>query len=198
MIKRALLDIIQNFFVTKNLIFKYYLYNLNNVFFKKIRWEKTPFINQRLIIDGLGMVEIGRKCVFGYRYGGRFRFGCIELQSRHKDSLIKLGSEISTNNNLFISCLNYIEIGSNTLIGERVTIFDYEAHSVLPDKRKTIGEIGKVIIGKNVWIGSNVTILKDTFIGDNSVIAAGSIVTGKFPENVIVGGIPARVIKNIF
>ena len=198
MIKRFIIDIIQNFYVIKNLIFKYYLCNLNNLFLKKIRWEKTPFINQRLIIEGSGMVEIGKKCVFGYRYGGRYRYGCIELQSRHKNSLIKFGSDISTNNNLFISCSNHVEIGSNTLIGERVTIFDYEAHSVLPDKRRTVGEFGKVIIGENVWIGSNVIILKNTFIGDNSVIAAGSIVNGDFPENVIIGGIPARVIKNIF
>jgi len=56
---------------------------------------------------------------------------------------------------------------------------------------------GKVIIGKNVWIGANVTILKDVNIGDNSIIGAGAVVTKDIPSNVIVGGVPAKIIKEI-
>jgi len=56
----------------------------------------------------------------------------------------------------------------------------------------------EVIIGNNVWIGSKVIILKGAKIGDNSIIAAGSVVLGKeYPSNVIIGGNPARIIKEI-
>ena len=64
-------------------------------------------------------------------------------------------------------------------------------------KEKANGEIGKVIIGRNVWIGNNVVILKNTGIGDNTIIAAGAVVSGEFPANVIVGGVPAKIIKSL-
>ena len=73
----------------------------------------------------------------------------------------------------------------------------HETHWVDPDKRRQIGEIGKVLIGKNVWVGNNVLILKNTVIGDNSVVAAGAIVSGESPPNVVLGGVPAKVIKKI-
>jgi acetyltransferase-like isoleucine patch superfamily enzyme len=66
------------------------------------------------------------------------------------------------------------------------------------DERNSIGKVDEVFIGKNVWIGSKVIILKGSKIGDNSIIAAGSVVTGKtFPANAIIGGNPAKVIKYI-
>ena len=54
-----------------------------------------------------------------------------------------------------------------------------------------------VIIGNNVWIGMNATILKGVTIGDNSVVAAGSVVTKSVPANVVVAGNPAVVIKKL-
>jgi acetyltransferase-like isoleucine patch superfamily enzyme len=92
---------------------------------------------------------------------------------------------------------NYIEIGDDTLIGQYVTIMDHEAHGIAPDKRRKLGEIGKVIIGKNVWLGNNVVILKNSEIGDNTIVATGAVVSGKFPANVIIGGIPAKIIKSL-
>ncbi|SHE13303.1 Galactoside O-acetyltransferase [Chlamydia abortus] len=54
-----------------------------------------------------------------------------------------------------------------------------------------------VVIGKNVWIGSNATILPGVTIGDNSVVAAGAVVTKDVPENTVVAGVLAKVIKEI-
>jgi acetyltransferase-like isoleucine patch superfamily enzyme len=84
-----------------------------------------------------------------------------------------------------------------TLIGEGVTIMDHEAHGIEPEKRRLTGEIGEIKIGSNVWIGNNVTILKNSFIGNNTIVAAGAIVSGTFPPNVIIGGIPAKVIRQL-
>jgi len=74
---------------------------------------------------------------------------------------------------------------------------DHEAHGIKPDETRQLGEIGKAIIGKNAWVGNNVTILKNSEIGDNSIVATGSVVTGKFPANFIIGGIPANFIEEV-
>src|ERR1019366_869205 len=103
------------------------------------------------------------------------RGGSIEIQARYKNSKIKIGNDISTNNNIMLCAANYIEIGDNTLIGQYVTIMDHEAHGIEPDKRRQVGDLGIIIIGRNVWLGNNVTILKNSEIGDNSIVAAGAV-----------------------
>lgn len=55
----------------------------------------------------------------------------------------------------------------------------------------------KLIIGENVWIGLNAIILKNTNIGDNSIVAAGSVVKGKFPSNVLIQGNPAKIVRTL-
>jgi acetyltransferase-like isoleucine patch superfamily enzyme len=74
---------------------------------------------------------------------------------------------------------------------------DHEAHGIQPEDRRKLGAIGTIIIGKNCWIGNNTTILKNSKIGDNSIVAVGAVVSGVFPENVIIGGVPAKIIKNL-
>lgn len=149
------------------------------------RWAAKPFVNQRLLLQGKGIVEAGAGCAFGYRLGGRHRKGAIELQARYADARIVLGENVSVNNNLFICAAKLVTIGNDTLVGNNVTIFDHEAHGIHPGKRREAGEIGTVHIGTNVWIGNDVTILKNSAIGDNVIIAAGAVVPGKFPVNFI-------------
>jgi acetyltransferase-like isoleucine patch superfamily enzyme len=177
--------------------FNFIIPNLRFLISKRIICDKNPICNQKTFFTGAGKIEIGDNCFFGYKLGGFHRGGSIEIQPRYKDSYIKIGNNIRTNNNIFFCAANYIEIGDNGYIGEHVTIFDYEAHAVDPYNRNDLGEIGKVIIGKNVWLGNNVTILKNSEIGENSIVGAGAVVAGKFPANVIIGGIPAKVIKNL-
>ena len=77
------------------------------------------------------------------------------------------------------------------------TVLATLGHGLLPDERHDL--IPKPIhIGKNVWIGSNSTILSGVTIGDNAVIGAGSVVTKDIPENMIAVGSPARVIRSIY
>jgi acetyltransferase-like isoleucine patch superfamily enzyme len=178
-------------------LFNFILPNLKALVKKKIIYQSCPQCNQKTIITGAGLVDIGKNCTFGYRLGGYFYNGLIEIQPRYIKSRIKLGNGISTNNNIFLCAANLIEIGNDTLIGQYVTIIDHEAHGIPAGKRREIGEIGEVIIGKNVWIGNNVTILKNSHIGDNSIVAAGAVVNGTFPTNVIIGGVPARIVKQL-
>lgn len=181
----------------KNKYFNFVLPNLNFLLSKRIKSKKYPWCNQKTLLRGAGTIEIGLNCSFGYKLGGFHKGGSIEIQPRYKESFIKIGNNVSTNNNLFVCAANYIEIGDDTLIGQNVIIMDHEAHGIAPEKRRQIGEIGKVLISKNVWLGNNVTILKNTEIGENTIVAAGAVVAGKFPSNVIIGGIPAKIIKTI-
>jgi acetyltransferase-like isoleucine patch superfamily enzyme len=177
--------------------FYFFSPNIINIIRHRIIYNKSPRVSQFMICEGNGIVEIGNNCSFGIKMGGFHRGGSIELQARNVNAIIKIGNNIATNNNIVLCAENYIEIGDNTLIGQNVTIMDHEAHDINPEKRRQIGEIGKVIIGKNTWLGNNVIILKNSEIGDNSIVASGAIVTRKFPANVIIGGVPAKIIKTI-
>ena len=89
-----------------------------------------------------------------------------------------------------------IYIGDGSLIGHN-TVLATLNHGLLPEERHYL--IPKPIhIGKNVWIGSNSTILSGVTIGNNAVIGAGSVVTKDIPENMIAVGTPAKVIKSIY
>jgi len=159
--------------------------------------QERPIINQKFFLTGEGKITIGEGCMFGYKSGGFNYKGSIEFQARTKDSEIIIGSNVKTNNNIFICSSGRIEIKKDTLIGQGVCIMDFEAHGIPPDKRRNVGEIGFVEIGENVWIGNNVTILKNSSIGKNSIVATGAVISGKFPENVIIGGVPGKVIRSL-
>jgi len=94
-----------------------------------------------------------------------------------------------------------IHIGDYTNIGGNVKILDHDFHPIEAEARKmnNMSMVVKkpIIIGENVFIGCNSIILKGTEIGDNSVIGAGSVVSGKFPANVVIAGNPARIIKRL-
>lgn len=117
-----------------------------------------------------------------------------------KNAKITFGRDSSTGHNTEISSNNYIEIGNDVIMGAYTYITD--SNHAYKDKklpiRKQDMEIGSVQIGNNVWLGRGVMILKDSIIGDNSVVAAGSVITKKFEDNKILGGIPAKVIKEIY
>jgi acetyltransferase-like isoleucine patch superfamily enzyme len=179
------------------LYFNIILPNLKFFISKRIICDRLPNSNQKTLLTGIGRIFIGNNCIFGYKAGGFHRGGAIELQVRYKNAIIKIGKHVATNNNIFICAANRIEIGDNTRIGHYVTMMDFEAHAIKPIDRSKVGKIGEILIGKNVWIGNNVTILKNSSIGNNTIIATGAVVSGSFPENVVIGGVPAKIIKEI-
>ena len=82
--------------------------------------------------------------------------------------------------------------------GINCQIIDSDFHDLDPKRRMTgIPKTAKVVIGKNVFIGNNVSILKGVTIGDNSIIGNGAVVTKSFPANTIVVGNPAKFLKYI-
>lgn len=111
------------------------------------------------------------------------------------------GRNIFIGKNVFINCCCHFQdqggvyIGDDVLIGSHVVLATIN-HGMAPGERKD-NHLAPIHIGNGVWIGSHVTILPGVTIGDHSVIAAGAVVTKDVPENVIVGGVPAKVIKEI-
>ena len=88
-----------------------------------------------------------------------------------------------------------IFIGDGALIGHNVVLATLN-HAMSPNHRGTMIP-APIRIGKNVWIGSNATVLPGVTIGDGAIVAAGAVVTKDVPENTIVGGVPASIMRHL-
>lgn len=140
-------------------------------------WIQT-FDKLRLVIERGGNVEIGsfnqnrEKLYIGVgNYGN-----------------LKIGSHCFFNINSSITCMGDIEIGNNCKFGNNLVIVDHDHNyrargQYTSDNPEFISS--PIKIGNNVWVGANVTILRGTTIGDNCVIAAGSIVRGSVSKNTV-------------
>lgn len=122
------------------------------------------------------------------------------IVARTPEAQIIIGNDVGISG-ATIYARERIEIGSHTRIGANVKIIDNDFHPVDPELRlkasnKNMG-VQPVLIGENVFIGTNSIILKGTVIGENTTIGAGSVVHGIIPANCIVAGNPAKVIKYV-
>jgi acetyltransferase-like isoleucine patch superfamily enzyme len=108
---------------------------------------------------------------------------------------ITIGKNVFFNTGCSFQDRGGISIGDGTMLGMNVTIATLN-HG-LPLDTRNVTYPSPVIIGENVWIGSNVTILPGVTIGDNSVVAAGAVVPKDVPENTVVAGVPAKELKKI-
>lgn len=107
---------------------------------------------------------------------------------------LTIGHSTYFTSDMHLEAENEIIIGSGCAISWGTTIIDSNHHKLIIEGKGA--EIkGKVVIGDHVWIGCNVTILKDTHIGNNCMVAAGSVVKGHFPDNTLIAGNPAKVVK---
>ena len=94
-----------------------------------------------------------------------------------------------------VRCMNSITIGKNCLIARDVMIMDFDAHRIKYSDGKTNELTAPIIIGDNVWLGAGAKVLQGVTIGSGSIVAAGAVVTKSVPENCLVAGVPAKVIK---
>lgn len=122
---------------------------------------------------------------------------------------IKIGNYVHIGDYTQLQCVNSIILEDYATIGENVIVTDNNTHPTDPYLRKEMGrtpsghflrsyvhsENKPIYIGENVWIGSNARICKGVTIGRNSIVAANSVVTKDVPEDCIVAGNPAKVVK---
>lgn len=111
------------------------------------------------------------------------------------------GKNIAVGNNVFINAgckfqdQGGIVIGDGTFIGHNTVLATLD-HDIDPEKRHILHP-APIHIGSRVWIGANVVITKGVTIGDNSIVAAGAVVTHDIPANVIAAGVPAKVLREL-
>jgi acetyltransferase-like isoleucine patch superfamily enzyme len=147
-------------------------------------------------MHGNGRIEIGDDV----RIGDRCTW-VVGFKVSENPELI-IGNRVSVNYQNLISVAKSLQIGDDTMIAANVQIFDNISHPLSPSRRLrhdpfTLEESAPVLIGKNCWVGTNSIVMRGVTIGDNSVVAAGSIVTKSVPPNTLVAGNPAAPIKQI-
>lgn len=104
-------------------------------------------------------------------------------------AILQIGNRVFLNNFCSINCLEEISIGANTLFGENVKLYDHNhEYQTKPEFKISHSEFTKsaIKIGKNCWLGSNVTVLKGVTIGDNCIIGAGCTIAKDVPANSTV------------
>lgn len=151
----------------------------------------------RCIIKNKGKIKLGRRVSLNsFPNGDMVKTGLLTYK---KEAVIKIGDDCNLNGTI-IHSNKQIEIGNYCLFGPGTIIVDNNSHCISIDQiERRIGtvESAPVIIGKNVWIGMRCIVLKGVNIGDNSIVAAGSVVTKDVLPNTLVGGNPAKIIRKL-
>lgn len=108
---------------------------------------------------------------------------------------IHIGENFYANFNCILLDICPITIGDNCMLAPNVQLYT-ATHPLDPTERNTAIEYGKPItFGDNVWIGGGAIVIPGVTLGNNVVVGAGSVVTKSFPDNVVLGGNPAKIIK---
>ena len=146
---------------------------------KNVHFGSLPRVSANTEIS----VDKGAELEIGNRFNMR---GSARIRVRENGKLV-IGNNVSLNINNMIACHDSIEIGDDVQFSPNVQIYDHDHDfraegGVKAGKYKT----SPVKIGNNVWIGANVVILRGTVIGDECVIAAGTILKGMYPEKSII------------
>jgi carbonic anhydrase/acetyltransferase-like protein (isoleucine patch superfamily) len=173
------------------------------VFYKILSNNKNVTVNnltmhQPILLCGKGEITLD-SCHLGCWPSPYFWSTYAHIEARYVGSSVSIGKNTFVNNNaVFIADKTSISIGENVLIGPNFFVTDSDFHGLQP-KNRTNGQYKchPVIICDGVFVGANVTILKGVTVGVNSIISAGSVVYNNVPDNVIFGGVPAKLIKKL-
>lgn len=138
----------------------------------------------------------------GVHFGSHVSIGCftrIECTGSlsHLGNGFECGNHCGLGTNAFYGAAGGIKIGNNVIIGNFVSMHS-ENHNFsdteIPIRLQGTNHKG-IVIGDNCWIGAKVTILDGVHLGNGCVVAAGAVVTKDFPDNVVIAGVPAKIIK---
>jgi acetyltransferase-like isoleucine patch superfamily enzyme len=109
---------------------------------------------------------------------------------------IRVGRNVFVNQNCTFYDLGGLDIADDVLIGPNVSLIT-SGHPLEPSRRRAFTVAKPIVIERNVWIAAGATIIGGVTVGENSVVAAGAVVTKSVPPNMLVGGNPARIIRSI-
>lgn len=152
------------------------------------------------LITGPLTIELGNEC----RVSGHTTFS--GRTTPHPDPKVQpkllVGSNVDIGWQVTIAVSELVEIQDNVRIAGRCQLFGYSGHPLNAEKR-ALGDpdedhrIGSIILEKDVWLATGVTIQPGVTVGEGTIVAAGSVVTHDLPSNVIAAGSPAKVVKYI-
>lgn len=141
-------------------------------------------------------IVIGDNCTFRSAFSSNLvglNRQCL-ITTWYNEAVIEIGNNVGMSGTV-IGAAKHIKIEDDVMCGGNVFITDFDWHPVHPARRHERAKAKPTYIGKNVWVGMNSVVLKGVSIGENSVIAANSVVTRDIPANVIAGGNPCKVLK---
>lgn len=129
---------------------------------------------------------------------GAFSRVIVSTSLNQIGTYIRIGNNVGIGEYAYLGGAGGLEIGDDCIVGQYFSCHP-ENHNYedidTPIRLQGVNRKG-IIIGKNCWIGSKVTILDGVNIGDGCILAAGSVVTKSFPANSIIGGVPAKILKS--
>lgn len=189
MVKR-LKQPIKNILVT--LISKYVQLKYRLLLRGRVEFGPNFRCSRKLIIKGPG------KVIFGANVNAWTHAECNIIITYNPGVTIKIGSNVRLNG-AGLQAKEGITIGDNCIIGSALLV-DTDFHSVEIDR--ATNPFAKVqskpiTVGNNVWLAGQTVVLKGTTIGDNSVVGFRAVVTQNVPENVVVAGNPARIVRHL-
>ncbi len=160
----------------------------------KLRWRG------RLVTDGIAFVHHGVTFEIGKDakvHLGRWSWIGTGCKIRAHEGEVLIGAKTVLGQECTISSFQHVEIGRECILADRVMLIDFD-HGVVETERP-IREQGiykrDVVVGHNCWLGYGACILRGVTVGANSVVGTSSVVPKDVPENAIVGGVPARVLR---
>ncbi len=199
---RLLVNVLVNrfFMLTRGIIFlrkKVFLGSSCKILNKKnFEFGRSVTIDKNTVLDGYAKNKI--------ILGDGVKIGAYSFLTT-TSHLSKYGIGLKMGNNSAIGDYTHfgasggIEIGNDVIMGSYIS-FHSENHN-FSDNKKLIREQGVtskgIKLGNNIWVGAKVTFLDGSQIGNNCVVAAGAVVNSVFPDNVVIGGVPAKILKKI-
>jgi acetyltransferase-like isoleucine patch superfamily enzyme len=162
-------------------------------------WLKARY-RGRLQTDGICFIcpgvklEIGRHATL---HIGRWAWVGHGSKIRVHEGEVSIGAKTVMGQECTISAYQHVSIGRECIVADRVMLIDFDHGVVEVERPIRLQGIYKrdVRVGSNVWIGYGACILRGVDVGHNSVIGTNAVVTRDVPENAVVGGVPARVIR---
>src|SRR3954454_25284550 len=155
---------------------------------------------RRLLVDGLAFIGPGAVLQIGKK--GRIEIGRWSwlghgCKLRSPEGVISIGAKSVLGQECTISAFQHVSIGRECVIADRVMLIDFDHGMVEVARPIRLQGIYKrdVRVGNNVWIGYGACVLRGVTVGDNAVIGTNAVVTRDVPENAVVAGVPARVIR---
>lgn len=167
---------------------------------KFAKYPKKMIIAPPVQLKGASYMTIGENFVAGKNL-------ILECWDEHESQKytpeLIIGENANFGENNHIGCINKVTIGNYLLTGRNVYITDHyhgkiDFHDIYKEPiKRTLYSKGSVEIGNNVWIGDNVSIMPNTKIGNNVIIGANAVVTKDIEDNMVVAGVPAKIIKDL-